>query len=105
MNHITEEADLYALGLLEADERAEIDDHVSICDPCARRLARAEATVTTMVDATIALESAPPALDARIARFESRPRSAVFIRKTRGQMVMQLGRGVGRIQRGAHCGI
>jgi len=76
MNHITEEADLYALGLLEADERAEIDDHVSICDPCARRLARAEATVTTMVDATIALESAPPALDARIARFESRPRSA-----------------------------
>jgi Putative zinc-finger len=75
MNHITEEAELYALGLLEPEERARVDEHVLICDPCVRRLARAEATVLSMVDASVAVESAPPELAARVAGIQAPPRA------------------------------
>jgi hypothetical protein len=67
MNHITEEAELYALGLLEPEERARVDEHVAVCDPCIRRLTRAEATVLSMLEATGPDEAAPPALAERIA--------------------------------------
>ncbi|MFN2461697.1 MAG: anti-sigma factor [Candidatus Velthaea sp.] len=71
MNHITEEAELYALGVLEPDERERVDEHVSICDSCARRLGRAEAAIATLVEATVPLQAAPPTLAPRVARLSS----------------------------------
>jgi hypothetical protein len=51
--HIDDEAELYALGMLDEHESARVNAHVRACDPCAERLGRAEATVAAMVDATL----------------------------------------------------
>jgi len=60
MNHIDQEAELYALGLLDEDERARIDVHVATCIACAQRLGQAEAALTALVDATTRLSAARP---------------------------------------------
>jgi hypothetical protein len=73
MNHITEEAELYALGLLEEPERRAIDEHVAICEACTRRIARAEAAVLTLVDATVRVDAAPQSLGPRVIRAQSLP--------------------------------
>jgi hypothetical protein len=52
MNHIDDEAEHYALGLLEDDERARIDDHLATCAACTRRVGEAEAVVAGLIDAT-----------------------------------------------------
>jgi anti-sigma factor RsiW len=39
-NHFDEELELYALGMLEPDERDRIDEHVRACDACAERKPR-----------------------------------------------------------------
>lgn len=46
--HIGESAELYALGSLGEDERAQVDAHVMQCDACAARLGEAERTVAAM---------------------------------------------------------
>ncbi len=51
MNHIDQEAELYALGMLDDDERARVDEHAASCPECAARLGRAEAAVAALVDA------------------------------------------------------
>ena len=51
MNHIAEDAELYALGLLEPHERERVDDHVSNCADCMQRLGEAERAVAALVDA------------------------------------------------------
>jgi hypothetical protein len=51
VNHIDQEAELYALGMLDDDERARIDDHAATCAECAARLGRAEAAVAALADA------------------------------------------------------
>jgi len=50
MNHIDQEAELYALGMLEDDERARVDEHIATCDACLQRIGAAEAAVTALVD-------------------------------------------------------
>ena len=49
MEHFDEELELYALGMLEPQDQARVDEHVRTCDACAERLGRAEAAVTALV--------------------------------------------------------
>lgn len=46
--HYDEELELFALGDLEPEQRAAIEEHVTACDACARRLAEAEETLARM---------------------------------------------------------
>ncbi len=43
--HIDDDAELYALGALEASERETVDAHLATCDACTQRVADAERTV------------------------------------------------------------
>lgn len=43
--HIGERAELYALGLLDLEESAEVDAHAAYCPQCLRQLGEAEETV------------------------------------------------------------
>jgi hypothetical protein len=52
MNHIDQEAELYALGMLEDEERTRIDDHLAACVPCTVLVGRAEAAVASLIDST-----------------------------------------------------
>jgi hypothetical protein len=52
MNHIDQEAELYALGMLEDDERARIDEHLLTCETCTALVGNAEATVAALIDST-----------------------------------------------------
>jgi hypothetical protein len=51
VNHLDQEAELYALGMLDDDERARVDEHAATCAECAARLGRAEAAMAALVDA------------------------------------------------------
>ena len=61
MNHFSEELELYALGMLEPAERAQIDAHVQDCAACCERLATAEATAALLLDAEVTPLAAPVA--------------------------------------------
>ena len=50
IEHVNEDAELYALGTLGVLEAARVERHVRICDECARRVGEAEATVLCFVD-------------------------------------------------------
>lgn len=52
MNHIDQEAELYALGMLDEEERARVDEHLAGCEPCTVRVGAAEAAVAALVDST-----------------------------------------------------
>jgi hypothetical protein len=52
MNHIDQEAELYALGMLEDEERARIDDHLATCEACTVLVGQAEAAVAALIDST-----------------------------------------------------
>jgi hypothetical protein len=61
MNHIDQEAELYALGMLDDEERARVDDHLATCEPCTVRVGAAEAAVAALVDSTQERKSQPRA--------------------------------------------
>ncbi len=65
--HLGEFAELYALGLLEPEQRAQVDAHVAVCASCARALGAAESTVTALVDAFVEPTEPPVRLGERIA--------------------------------------
>jgi hypothetical protein len=52
MNHIDQEAELYALGMLEDEERARVDEHLLACEPCMVLVGNAEAAVAALIDTT-----------------------------------------------------
>jgi hypothetical protein len=52
MNHIDQEAELYALGMLDDDERERVDEHLAACEPCTVLVGTAEAAVAALVDTT-----------------------------------------------------
>lgn len=72
--HIGESAELYALGALGEDERAQIDAHVVQCDACAARLGEAERTVAAMEESGSA--AAPRA---QAWRFPAAVAAAAFV--------------------------
>ena len=53
--HIAEDAELYALGMLEEEQRAAVDAHVAACDACLRRLGEAEETVLALERRNVAM--------------------------------------------------
>jgi putative zinc finger protein len=63
--HIGDDAELYALGALEPEERSAVEAHVATCAECAARVARAEAVAAQLATALPAYEP-PPHLRARI---------------------------------------
>jgi anti-sigma factor RsiW len=50
--HLDDDAEAYALGLLDASERERVEAHITTCEPCLRRVGEAERTVMALVDAT-----------------------------------------------------
>jgi len=52
MNHIDHEAELYALGMLDDEERSRIDEHLTTCEACTVLVGRAEAAVAALIDST-----------------------------------------------------
>ncbi len=65
--HLGELAELYALGMLEPLERAQVEDHAAQCTTCTRALGVAESTVAALDDAFVPQLEPPDRLQARIA--------------------------------------
>lgn len=65
--HVSAEAELYALGALGPDERAEVAAHLAECSACANAVMLAERNVAALDDAAIPKLEAPARLGARIA--------------------------------------
>lgn len=53
MNHLGDDAELYAIGALDDAERARVDEHVAQCEACARRVGDAEAATAAMISADL----------------------------------------------------
>lgn len=49
-HHLGDDAEAYALGMLERDSRDAVDSHTATCATCATRLGEAERAVATMFD-------------------------------------------------------
>jgi len=58
MNHVDDDAELYALGLTERDRDAHIEAHLAECDACRARVVAAEEAVAAL---SAALPAMPPA--------------------------------------------
>ncbi len=67
MNHIGGNAELYALGALEDNERLQIEDHARNCLPCAKLLGNAERIVADIESELPAIDP-PPHLEERIMK-------------------------------------
>lgn len=65
--HIEDLAELYALGTLGDDERANVEAHTRACRDCAQAVASAERDVA-LIASLERRQNAPPALAARIDR-------------------------------------
>jgi hypothetical protein len=52
MNHLDQEAELYALGMLDDRERGRVDEHLLTCRECTVLVGEAEAAVAALIDAT-----------------------------------------------------
>ena len=65
--HLGELAELYALGALEPQERAQVEVHIANCANCARALGAAEVTVAALDEAFVPQLDPPDRLGARIA--------------------------------------
>lgn len=88
-DHIGDDAALYALGMLEPDERDRIDAHVATCDACMRLLGQAEADMTAIV-LTQAI-AAPPVADLAAKRVAARPpRYTALIRALAAALIIAL---------------
>ena len=78
IDHIGENAALYALGMLDDDAASSVFAHAASCDPCTRLLAQAQDDVAAMAEAE-PQHDVPIELAARIARIVAlmpRPKSA-----------------------------
>lgn len=74
IDHIGDNAALYALGLLDERDGAEVVSHAASCDPCARLLAQAEDDVAAMAEAE-PQHDAPPG-------FAPRPVATLIARRS-----------------------
>ncbi len=57
LEHLGEDAELYALGGLDDLDRSRVERHVRTCDTCARRLGEAESTILRLIEDGAALDS------------------------------------------------
>lgn len=60
MNHLDDDAELYALGLTDRDRSAEIEAHVAECADCRARVIAAEATAAALAATLPPVPSAAP---------------------------------------------
>jgi hypothetical protein len=51
MNHLDDDAELYALGLTERERDAEIEAHLAACEPCRARVVAAEEAAASLAAA------------------------------------------------------
>ena len=72
--HIGENAELYALGVLDERTRALVDAHASNCEACAARLGEAERTIALIEEDA----GVPASLDRRMRTAFERPRRGRF---------------------------
>ena len=65
--HLGEYAELYALGVLDPEERQSVERHLAGCAACTREVGIAEETVVALDDATVPQVDPPAELGKRIA--------------------------------------
>jgi anti-sigma-K factor RskA len=76
-DHVGENAELYALGLLDTPEAAAVDAHVRNCTACARRLGEAEETLLEL-ERRVRPAQPPASLDWRMRFGRSAPNMRVW---------------------------
>jgi Putative zinc-finger len=80
--HVGEDAALYALGMLDEEQRREVDLHVAECTACASALGHAEATVAAMSAAQPA-HALPAQFEDRLEEIMDRPGNVVPLERAR----------------------
>lgn len=81
--HVLELIDAYALGAVEEQEAAVIEEHVAECVPCWNELGRAQETAA-MLSLSVPLHQAPERLGQRIISTAQRESSPVRTEEKRG---------------------
>jgi anti-sigma factor RsiW len=74
--HIGELAELYAVGALDRDERAQVEAHVATCAVCLRRVGEAEETLLALEAGAIA-QTPPRRRELKLRNGESRVRTVL----------------------------
>ena len=57
--HLGDDAELYALGILESEERDAVDAHLAVCADCSQRVGAAEETVARLASVVPRVEPSP----------------------------------------------
>jgi len=60
VNHLDDDAELYALGLTDRERDAEIEAHIAACDACRARVVAAESAAASLAAALPAMPAAAP---------------------------------------------
>ena len=60
MNHLDDDAELYALGLTERERDAEIEAHLATCDACRARVVAAESAAASLAATVPPMPAATP---------------------------------------------
>ena len=60
MNHLDDDAELYALGLTDRERDAEIEAHLAACDDCRARVVAAESAAASLAAALPPMPAAAP---------------------------------------------
>jgi anti-sigma-K factor RskA len=78
-----EDFDLYALGVLEGEEKAAFEAHVPTCAACAEKLAEARGRIALLAFAAPRVEPAPAVKERLMRQIHSAPASARVPRRER----------------------
>ena len=82
LEHLGEDAELYALGGLDDLDRSRVERHVRTCDACARRVGEAESTILRLIE-----DGASPDSSVRVGAAPQRSTSRPFIARPPGWIV------------------
>jgi anti-sigma factor RsiW len=94
--HLGEDAELYALGMLDSARRAEVERHIAGCDACLERVGGAEATALALAAPLPRIEPSPSLRSRLLASaVESAPRAGAA---RAGRLAVRLARE--RVERG-----
>ncbi len=77
-HHLSEDAELYPLGILDDDAARNVELHIALCSDCAQRVAQAQAVAASLA-AALPRAMPSPALERRL-RESVRPRQAAKLR-------------------------